>query len=422
MELKIYLEMFKKYSKTFVIVVAAVFILTVAVSYIWPRGYQALIPLKVVTKGETQEQYGGYYSIQADELFIDSFIDWLKTPQIAKTIFETAGEEIEEEDLTKLEKKIGAKKASSNTMQIKYKDKKQEKLEKLVQATFVTIKQKNKELEASEANLIRTMESSSAPLFIPVKTDYILVAIIGLVLGIILGILAIFTFQYFNPLLLSPALTLKILGKDTDYVVLPKRLRANIDLGAKDLEKIRIFRSKLISEESIKSKSFLFFGADTEKSFQSAFILAKNLAKSGRETLLVEADFKNPKLAKSQNQNLRSGWEKFLTNTGKISSFIKQSGDKNLFLLPVKNQFADSSDLISQRGAEKIIKLLQNQKKFLVVFGPQYNLYSDSLLFLDATDTIILVIELGKTREEVILELAKIFKQKNIKPKLVFLE
>ena len=90
--------------------------------------------------------------------------------------------------------------------------------------------------------------------------------------------------------------------------------------------------------------------------------------------------------------------------------------------MPVKNQFADSSDLISQRGAEKIIKLLQNQKKFLVVFGPQYNLYSDSLLFLDATDTIILVIELGKTREEVILELAKIFKQKNIKPKLVFLE
>ena len=421
MSLRNYLDVFKNYYQTFIIIIIAVLIIVLGTSWLWSMGSQALLSFSVVKKGEGQDQYGGYYSIQADELFATSSIDWLKTPQTVKKIYQLAGEDVAEEDLPKLAKSIIATEISTDSIQIKYKSKDTEKLKRFIDATLKVIDQRNKEIAKSPEKMVRVMELSSSPLVIPIKIDYLLVGLIGLILGLILAILGIFAFQFFNPLLLSPAMGLNILGHNLDYLVLSKKLKISTGLKSQEAEKLRIFRSKILTDESERSKSFLIFGADSGKALEVSFLLTDSLARIGKEILLVESDFKNPKMNKIFSLNNKPGWENYLTKSVKLSNLVKESKTQNLSFLPAAKTIADSADLIFKKDPIKIIKQLKNEKNFAILFGPPFNLFSDSLLFLTAADSTILIIELGKTKISTMYELKKIFHEKSIKPKLIFL-
>ena len=423
MELKLYLEIFKKYLKTFFIIILIFLILGIGASLFLYRGNQAIISFKVVQKGQESDQYGGYYSIQADELFVDSFIDWLKTPPIAKTIYQLAGEEVKEKDLPKLAKKISATKISSNQMQVKFQSTDLEKLKKFINSTLTVMDQKNQENLKSQTDSIRTMDLSSSPLIIPIKADYPLVIIVSLLVGIIFGLIGVFTLQYFNPLIITPNFAFDIFGKNLDYIVLSKKDKTFKNLKDKEKEKLRIFRNLFFSFPENKSKSFLFFGADTNKAFNITQVIIESLIAVSKDLLFVEADFKNPKLAKNFNLKRSSGWSDFLAGQkDKLSSLVAKLGDKKIKLLPAGKKISNSADLIEQRGTAKILKGFKNLAKIQIIYGPVYNQFSDSLLFLDNVNETVLIIELGKTKLETVFELGKIFAKKSIQPKLIFIE
>ncbi|MDD3486777.1 MAG: Wzz/FepE/Etk N-terminal domain-containing protein [Candidatus Moranbacteria bacterium] len=123
MELKEYYKILKR---NFSVAVYTMIVFVVA-AYVWSvqasQTYSASLVLDI-TRSETQNtadyRYDQFYRLQADDKFAETVVEWLKTPGVAKEIFDKAGISADQKTMRQLEKSFQAEKVSSNLIRVQY--------------------------------------------------------------------------------------------------------------------------------------------------------------------------------------------------------------------------------------------------------------------------------------------------------------
>jgi len=151
MELKEYYQIIKKN----ISVVIYTTLIAVVVVYAWSvkksETYSASLLLNI-SRTETQStadyRYDQFYRLQADEKFAETIVEWLKSPGVAKDIFEKAGVESDKKSMRQLGKSLQAEKLSSEIVSVKFSTQTEDEARKIAGALASVASEKTKGLNS----------------------------------------------------------------------------------------------------------------------------------------------------------------------------------------------------------------------------------------------------------------------------------
>jgi len=201
MELKEYITLFKKQIKWF----WATVILFVLISGIWqsnqPTNFEAVLLLNI---GRTNVQntenytYDSFYRLQADERFADTVVRWLRSPRIVENIYGTVGIDTQHMSARTLKSVFGAKRLSSQMIEVTYRHPSEKMLEKISQATINELNTHASELnkENSEKNWFVVVGSD--PVIRDVRVSLSFALALSLTLGVFIGFWVALVKHYFS--------------------------------------------------------------------------------------------------------------------------------------------------------------------------------------------------------------------------------
>lgn len=118
-----YLEIFKKQSRAFLLIVA----LSVAIAFAWqglqPKSFDAVLLLNIGRSGSQQTAeyaYDDFYRLQADERFADTVVRWLQSPRVVEDIYAEAKIDTDTIGLRGLKGSFSGKRLSSQMIEVSY--------------------------------------------------------------------------------------------------------------------------------------------------------------------------------------------------------------------------------------------------------------------------------------------------------------
>ena len=149
------LREYYKILKANVSVVIYTVVIAVVVAYAWSvrqsQTYSASLLLNI---GRTETQSTGdyrfdqFYRLQADDKFSETVAEWLKSPGVAKNIFDKAGVSSDQKTMRNLSKSFQAEKLSSNLVSVRYSTETNEESGKIAPAIASVVSEKTKTLNA----------------------------------------------------------------------------------------------------------------------------------------------------------------------------------------------------------------------------------------------------------------------------------
>jgi capsular exopolysaccharide synthesis family protein len=133
--------------------------------------------------------------------------------------------------------------------------------------------------------------------------------------------------------------------------------------------------------------------------------LAITMAQSGQKTLVIDCDFRKPKISgmfhlKDDQFGFADVLMDFESNDG-IGRAIYTTDIPNLHVLPCGTVPLNPSELLSLRKTGMIIHNLQKQYNRILVDTPPVNVVTDALILSQHVDGVILIFRAGKVRREV---------------------
>ena len=127
----------------------------------------------------------------------------------------------------------------------------------------------------------------------------------------------------------------------------------------------------------------------------SALALAQNFARRGKSVLLVDSDLRKPAF-KAESDEV--GLSKLLTTEDKLEQHVVETKHSNLWLLPSGPVPPNPADLLSTGRLRKIIAEAEERFELVVIDGPPTLGLADAPLLAASTNSVIFVVESGKTR------------------------
>jgi len=127
----------------------------------------------------------------------------------------------------------------------------------------------------------------------------------------------------------------------------------------------------------------------------SALALAQNFARRGKSVLLVDSDLRKPAF-KAESDEV--GLSKLLTTEDKLEQHVVETQHSNLWLLPSGPVPPNPADLLSTGRLRKIIAEAEERFELVVIDGPPTLGLADAPLLAASTNSVIFVVESGKTR------------------------
>lgn len=201
MELKEYIALFKKQIRWFWMTVF-LFVLTAGV---WqknqPENFQATLLLNIGRSGvQNTEDYtfDSFYRLQADERFSDTVVRWLGSPRVAEDIYTAVGIDVNSISTRTLSSTFGAKRLSSQMIEVTYSNADKKVLRKISGATIITLNQYTDSLnkESKESNWFVVIGSD--PVIRDARITFPFALAIGLLLGVFIGFWVALIKHYFS--------------------------------------------------------------------------------------------------------------------------------------------------------------------------------------------------------------------------------
>jgi non-specific protein-tyrosine kinase len=149
-------------------------------------------------------------------------------------------------------------------------------------------------------------------------------------------------------------------------------------------------------------KTLLVVAADDAEAGASALAnLAVTMAQSGKRTLVIDANLRQPLLHTLFNAKNDQGFADCLSGAAVSSTPTAHSTDvPNLHVLGSGTPPAIPSDAISSNRMGAVIKALQEGADIVLFNAPPMNQASDAAILASQVDAVVLVIRAGKTRRE----------------------
>jgi polysaccharide biosynthesis transport protein len=172
-----------------------------------------------------------------------------------------------------------------------------------------------------------------------------------------------------------------------------------------EAEALRTLRTSisLLGHES-DFRSFLFTSAiPSEGKTFVAINFALSLAQQGLETVIVDADLREPQVEtalRSEGENV--GLSDLLSGQIDLHDAVQATRHDNLIVLPAGRRAPDPGKLLGNKQFEKIVESLLREFDRVVIDSPPVNAVSDALLVAASAHATCLVVRAGKTPKRAI--------------------
>lgn len=127
---------------------------------------------------------------------------------------------------------------------------------------------------------------------------------------------------------------------------------------------------------------------------------AVSLAQSGKKTILIESDFRRPKVHKLMGVSNETGVVNVLRGDAEISDAIKTTDLENFDIMPCGSRPKNPSELITRPEYEQLLEALRAKYEYVIIDTPPVLVVTDPCSVAPRTDGVLLCIRLGRhTRE-----------------------
>lgn len=298
-------------------------------------------------------------------------------------------------------------------------------------------------LEGFKANNISIQDMADAPK-IPVRPKKLLNIVISVIVGILGGIGLAFFFDSMDdtiktvddiesvvnaivlgsvPHIRKISGKLKEIQRDRLVHMKPKdpvsevyrSIRTNVLFSSSVFAKVVKSANLYTRKEDTAIKSFVITSLGPREGKTTTFCnLGIALAQNDKKVLLVDADMRKPRLHDVFGMENTSGLSSFLNGEDKLDNIIKTTDIPNISVVlggPLPN---NPSELIFSQKMEQFIKQSKDKFDFILFDTPPTVVVTDANILGKLTDGLILVVESGKTRKNVIRRIFQGFNENKI--------
>ncbi len=194
MELKKYLQIFKKEQKIFWLIFCITLFVGLAGYFLMPLKYKVTTELDITRlgyqKNTSEYRYDEFYRLQADERFADTVVRWLGSAQTQRNILQKSGG-------VKFEK-LKAKRLSSQVIEVNFLIKNKREAEKIVSAIHNVLNNKTAQLNQYQKDPNWFAVLVDSPTVSKAKWSLFKFASALFLLGIFLALWGVFLSFYFK--------------------------------------------------------------------------------------------------------------------------------------------------------------------------------------------------------------------------------
>lgn len=201
MELKDYLRVIKRERKIIILATLLCAAGATAGGLLTPVRYETSVSLflnRQDTQATDQFKYDGYYALQAADLVADQLEKALQSPEIVNAVYEQSGLQPGFGNLKGYKKKFTAHKMSGQHVEIGFVSTSAIEAERLSGALTTVANRRLSEMSAASAGELSFSVSSNRPVTLEKHPDLGLIALLGAVSGLALGIFLSFLKKYLS--------------------------------------------------------------------------------------------------------------------------------------------------------------------------------------------------------------------------------
>lgn len=125
----------------------------------------------------------------------------------------------------------------------------------------------------------------------------------------------------------------------------------------------------------------------------TSYALARSLARSGRRTLLVDADMRSPSVHGLLQLDNSHGLSTYLAGSDNLTALVKESPHENLFMLSAGPRPPSAAELLSSDRVGRLISELQGTFDYVVFDAPPVMGLADAPLIASKVEATIFVVE-----------------------------
>jgi len=148
-------------------------------------------------------------------------------------------------------------------------------------------------------------------------------------------------------------------------------------------------------------RSVVITGAhEASGSTTTAAYLATALAERGKRVLLIDCNMYSPELHEAFNTNAEPGLSELLLEKVDMQAAFRQTGRRNLYLLPAGTLPAQPTVLLTSKRFSPMLSSLAMLFDFVIIDAPPMLSSTDASLLAGMTDGVVLVVRAGATTRE----------------------
>ncbi|MCL4190402.1 MAG: CpsD/CapB family tyrosine-protein kinase, partial [Thermoguttaceae bacterium] len=136
--------------------------------------------------------------------------------------------------------------------------------------------------------------------------------------------------------------------------------------------------------------------------------LAISVAQSGKRVLLVDADFRRPKVSKIFGLDDSAGLATVLSGQSELCDSVRETPIVGLWALPCGPLPANPAELLSSAEFAELLDVLREQYDFVIIDTPPLLPVSDPAIVASHADTVILVMRLTKGARDAAIQATEI--------------
>jgi capsular exopolysaccharide synthesis family protein len=129
--------------------------------------------------------------------------------------------------------------------------------------------------------------------------------------------------------------------------------------------------------------------------------LAISIAQSGKRVLVVDADFRRPKLAKLFGvDDSQSGFAMAITGAATMEQAVQRTNIDNLDIMPCGPRPRNPSELLTSSGFKEMVDNFRESYDFVILDSPPLLVVADATIVAAQSDAVMLVIRLRKNARD----------------------
>lgn len=226
---------------------------------------------------------------------------------------------------------------------------------------------------------------------------------IGLICGLVVGVTGALLRQSLDTTVRSAGDVHRRLGLP-EVGALPKPVRRGSHTGRVGVtprdEALSQLRARLPFSSDGRMPSSLLIASPLprEGRTETAVDLAASVARTGLRVVLVEADLRRPRLARTLGLAKPAGLADVLSGEASLDGALQTWGDGRLRVLAAGTPAPDPSALLSSRRMAQVLRTLEADADLVVLDSPPLLPYADAAILASAAEAVLLVVRTGKIR------------------------